>query len=296
MASYIQIENMSVRGFQAMQTLNLITPLPLFPACMFAHALASKLGVKDDGVALVIHDARVRAEAMPNKQFIETTLHGQRGGNCYSIGKSKAGGDYADPKGKPLAPQAMSGQPQASADGVFSLVIRVDGDVGTKEKVLSQIGKMRFAGGRIDNTPYVVITDTLPEWLPPAGRVVQSASEDVQRQLNSGKDIVESVFGRETAKGDAEVPRITLPATVGYAAISDFKPRDGARIGPSGEDLAVAPAEAMVGLFHLVNTRHVHLHEQSVFWNLEWGRESSCAAPFDYCHLIQSPKQTSLSE
>ncbi len=335
MIRYLILNGIHVRGFQMLHSPVLVSPLPLFGACMFAHALASRLGLESRGVMPLVHRVEPHMDALPvqnrkpaknakpeQQTIFQLYSNSKRGACGYMVGQKKDGGDYAkDYEG----PQSMSFQPSITGSGCFSIVIRIAGDRDGLEKTIRQekLRKLRFAGGYIDEVERITVKDELPRYLP-SGYCLMDASDEVQRDLARGRGIVESILIRErrgkmrseemdddaidAAELNAEEPEIIsditdesgiqsdsqgepyeqrIPTTLGYALLGDAKPRTGARPGPGGEPIDSAPAESMIGLVRLVNTRRISAKD-TPFWTLNWRTETESSPPFDYCLLTQS--------
>ncbi|WP_096365896.1 hypothetical protein [Thiohalobacter thiocyanaticus] len=329
---YVVIDNMSVRGFQAMQTPTIVSPAPVFATYMFSHALIERMngkleyGFKLHGVSMILHEARMDTDAIPSVSkgggaYVNEHVVSKRGACGYCIGGKNVGSDMGgDYSSRSVSPFSVASQPSVTASCVVSLILKVSGF--DSEEAEELVRTMRFAGGSIDDIGGIRIYENdLPSRLPP-GRFFMDARDKVESRLKTGANIVEAMFSRDNAiteevagdgatemgspaeasvsgNNDVEVEAEDLeesgdsatrlgyvqymPATLGYALLGDLKPREGARLGPDGEQIPAAPAEAMVGLVGLENVYEVMNSDRNIFWEFNWDNDGD----IPYCVIQQ---------
>lgn len=263
---YIVIHELRVEQFNMLQTLNVMTPLPLFAANMAAHAWTARHGASVIGVGLVVHNARPRREYLPKKgtrdKFAEG-LHNKRGANCFMVtGGGARGGDYSSTT---LTPTGMSYQPNAGADGVFSLVLEVS-DSFQVEDLRKELRGGRLAGGRIASYRRLTTPDNLEEAVASIRRGfwVLDAMDVTQARLAAGKGIVDAVLGRIPGGPGAEDGGWFVPVTIGYSPLTSVEPCAWSREGCDH-----AYAEACLGLVKLVSSAKLS-PSKPLLWRKGW--------------------------
>lgn len=332
--NYVVIDNIKIRGYQAMQTPTIVSAMPVFAGYMFSHALIEKQNEKGEhrfklhGVSMILHEVRMDMDmdAIPTVSkdkdvYINQHIISKRGACGYCIGGKSVGTDMGgDYSSRSVSPFSVASQPSVTASCVVSLVLKVSGF--NSKKAESLIRTMRFAGGSIDDFGHIsVYEDALPNLLPP-GKFLMNAREKVVSRLESGANIVEAMFSLDsvnTGEVTGEIHTETkspeeatvsdddgveveaedmdefvdtstrqgyvhyMPATLGYALLGDLKPREGARLGPDGEPIPAAPAEAMVGLVGLENVYEVMNSDRNTFWEFNWHNDGD----IPYCVIQQ---------
>lgn len=201
---YAVIDNIKVRGFQAMQTPTIVSAAPVFAGYMFSHALLEKMsqglmqGFTLHGVSMILHEARMDMDAFPGmKEGEDNGVISKRGAVGYCIGGKSVGSDMGgDYSSRSVSPFSVASQPSVTASCVVSLVMKVSGFDSEKARELLRF--MRFAGGSIDGFGDIKIyEDDLPPRLPP-GKFFMDARAKVESRLEAGANIVEALFARDT--------------------------------------------------------------------------------------------------
>lgn len=268
--SYLLIQNMRVQAANMHHSSFLVGGPPVMAAYLFGHAMGRELGFSVTGASLIHH------QMTPLGQFAYGTFMPQQRRSASLTFTNKAGKDYSS-KNK----QALSLQPVATAHLRVSLVLEVD-DTPSSDAVRGflagravtgfdpKCGKSstggRFSGGQI------------------VGHGLVDSFEDVDaalKQVTSGffvmdrKELLEPRDGKHQAELLIEhlgcypdkVPGASWlsSACVGYAAITSFEARDGAR---SGCDHAYA--EPLIGMVQYRSVRDAPKEIFDVFWSPQW--------------------------
>lgn len=247
---YIVIHELRVEQFNMLQSLNVMTPLPLFAANMAAHAWTARHGETVSGVGLVVHKARPRREYMPKKgtrDKFEEGLHNKRGANCFMVAGSLRGGDYSSTN---MTPTGMSYQPNASADGVFSLVLEVS-DSFQVDDLRKELRGGRLAGGRIAGYRQITTPASLEDAVASIRRGfwVLEAMAVTQARLATGMGIVDALLGRIPGGPGAEDGGWFVPVSIGYSPLTPIEPCAWSR-----DACDHAYAEVCLGLVKLVSS------------------------------------------
>lgn len=248
------------------QTPYLISPVPVFAAVMLGHAIASRLGVKDQGVGIIHHRTDPHIEYLPGTNGWQAP---------YPCQFRSATGDLASGGEGPIQNTL---QPAVTGDIEISLILEVDNSVGMEDvrRVIKKM-RMRLAGGTVPRLPDQHEFDHLGDAVRKCGRGfwVSDATDLVQKRISpgvaedgspiEGDHIIDAVMGRQEAGWHA-------PATLGYRALSRFEPRTGARSGPDGQSIDHAYGEALVGLvrFSSIFSHTWEGPDAPKLWSYEW--------------------------
>jgi CRISPR-associated protein Csy2 len=265
---YALIPHIKIKGVNMMQTPSILSPIPVFAANMFAHAVGSRLRAPVDEVGIIFHQAWPDVEYFPSngttKTFLNPSLINKRGACAFTIKGELNGGDYANP-GKSV--EAMSYQPGATATVELSLLLHFPNGFSL-DALKDQMKSARIAGGKVITSGNIkVFEDNLNHALAnlPSGYWVSDASEVVNKRLVLGASIGEAVLTRVLSSEGIEAGWY-VPATLGYSTITDFEQRNGARDG-----LDHAFAEPVLGLTRLLSASSIKQHEtEPKLWKHRW--------------------------
>ena len=247
---FVLISRLKAAHYNAQQSKDIIMPVPVHAAVMLGHALGERLGKSVQGVALVLHDARVEEEWLPKTAGGgERLLSNKRGATAFYVydKKNPHGGGYASTSD---GPTGMSYQMHATANGCFSLVLDFGDAYTTPEDVQAQLRTMRFAGGTLQNMPRVASMETMPELLGQisSGYLVMDASARAADALAAGQEPAH-VFLHKHSGG------YVVPAVMGYHLLTALSnQRKGIRRAPDMDVEGHAFAESIIGLiefFHI---------------------------------------------
>lgn len=266
---FLLVPNMQIKCASMLQTPAVLTPLPVFAAVMFSHALGERVGSSVLGAGVVFHDASPKIEEMIGADFyITRQLINKRGACAFYVSKEKNGGDYSSKSQE--TPTGMSYQPHASMDCELTLVLKLS-KAASMQKVKDELLRSKVAGGVVANADKLkpVFFDNFREVMDrvSSGFWVYDAKETVARRRLSGLDPVEAVLGRIDERG------WHVPVTVGYSPITDFAHRVGVRLGPAGDPVQHAFSEPVVGLVRLSSVRDVD-RERPPLWEHGWSSDN----------------------
>lgn len=256
---YVLISGLRVEHFNAQQTKDIVTPLPLHASVMLGHAIGAKLNAPVFRVGLILHHAAVEGEYCKTKNESRHMFSNKRGACAFMInsGVSDHGGGYSSGA---TGPSGMSYQANVSASGVFSIILDFDERAVAKGDIEQELSNMRLAGGNITAWSMVESFECWSDLIfrIRSGYFVLDAKEQVQLMLDSGQHIVDAMFNRREDKG------FYCPVTVGYSLLTTQNSDcGGIRMPPVASGVSVvghAFAEAVVGL---VQFRHLSFFKEN---------------------------------
>lgn len=265
---YALIPHIRIKGVNMMQTPSILTPVPVFAANMFAHAVGARIGSEVDAVGIVFHQAWPDVEYYPSsgtsKTFLNPSLINKRGACAFTVKGETNGGDYA---GGGQSVEAMSYQPGATATVELSLLFHFP-DGFSLDALKDQMRSARIGGGRVMSYGFIqAIEDDieLAKSKLPSGYWVSEASDVVIKRMALGQSITEAVLTKVKASEEIESGWY-IPVTLGYSTITEFEQRDGARDG-----LSHAFAEPVVGLTRLLSSGSIKRSEANPkLWRRRW--------------------------
>jgi len=281
---YLVIPRIDVQRANAMVTAGVISLCPVMPAVMMGEAFGHATGLFPEGLMLVHHDAYLLAEQgldHTSRSRVEHYPHQFRGATVIN-GKDIAGGDKKTP--------SNSIQPTASMNGTWSVVMQFAADSADADTLLSACKQFfcrlaRLAGGVITDYAAPLVEDDLPK----AMRACRGGFVVVDRSawlLSDEQTRIERLlaFADGSLQPEFEAPRRwLLPASLGYALLTEPEDTEGAR-----EGYPHAFAETLLGLVELISLRHTSAfqHEgglevednpdrtitpaESCFWRYSW--------------------------
>ncbi|WP_347257593.1 type I-F CRISPR-associated protein Csy2 [Methylocaldum sp.] len=264
---YLLLPRLEVQTANAQSAWWLINCTPVMAVALFTHNLGRHVGVFPHGVGIVHHDAQLLGE-----RFFGQFLPQQRRGAVF-IDKH----DYSS-KNK----NALSLQPTASCHLTLSLLLAFDSREGlpSPSKVERFLVNARLAGGQIIShgkpkplntrdeiqtairTGYWIVerTDLLEmsdEQGDPLDALIQACTRFRQRE-NGASSVTDQADVLDTW---------IVPTTLGYATLTEFAARKGAR-----EGYLHAYAEPLVGLVQYVSV-HRLADRPLPLWRYAWPRE-----------------------
>lgn len=257
MRAYLLIPSIRVQSANIVSSQIAVGGPPVTAALMFAHAMALKadLGVEVLGVALIHHSIEPLGQ-----WFYGVFYPQQRRAAAFTFTNSPAK-DYSS-KNK----QALSLQPTASAHMRISLIIELDRPVTAPDSVSRFLGSAKFSGGVVTGHDSIAQFDEMDDALEhvQTGFAVLDRRDllDPSHCANPAQAMVESL-GRARESGDEDS---WLSATcVGYAAITDFEAKQGAR-----EGYPHAFAEPLVGMVQFRSMRQLDVPSERLIWRSHW--------------------------
>ena len=247
--TYLVIPSMRVHGANLLTSARVAGGPPLMACAMFAHHIAREAGAKEIGFFLVHHDRQELG------QFVYGRFHAQQRRGAMFIDAK----DYSSSN-----KQALSLQPTLSAHMHVSVVIEFD-DLQDIEAVQKTLARARFAGGTVLSHGPIVVQEPLDAVFDglSGGFVLRDRSSEIKQ---SGMSRAQALVKRLSVNPKSEPDSSWLAATtLGYASITDFKHKAGAR-----EGCAHAFAEPLVGLVQYVSSRKSAAELKSLMWTSAW--------------------------
>lgn len=260
---YLLIPYLCATRANAQATPWLVSPVPVFAACMLGHALADDLGGKAAGVAYIHH----RAELIDERNLPGASEHrrfpNQHRGTSF-INKT----DYKGSGSKPV----LSLQPTYTAHLVASVIIALEGCDPSEQQVRESLFGRALAGGKITEHEQIRVFETKEAAFETirGGFVTVDASHllaqpNDQDQVNPLENFMQQTHGRRKKEDDTPFPWRT-GAVLGYTAVTEFRHRLNVR-----DQLPLAFAEPMVGLVDLISIRQLRQSNQEIpLWQWDW--------------------------
>ncbi|WP_018871531.1 MULTISPECIES: type I-F CRISPR-associated protein Csy2 [unclassified Thioalkalivibrio] len=276
---YLALPHLQVQQANALSTQWMISLCPVMAAVLMSHALGRALKVQPSGVAIIHHDAYLRAESFGD----------DRHPHQFRASTYIDGDDYSSHSKDPT----LSLQPTATMDLEWSLVLRFDEDLPERalRKVHTFLQRGRLAGGLIVDYRDPVLGYSLKgrsggdrsNW-GVIDRVVGGGHILADRSsLLTGKgphtriDRLLALAGNDPdpeASGAQPFSGWLTPAVLGYALTSSVESRANVR-----NDLPHAYCEPMVGLVEYIGLRtlqeHPDLNPEDLFWRYSWPHEAA---------------------
>ena len=270
MTDYLVLPHLKVQQANIYNAAFLVGGPPVLAAWFMAHALGRKLEQADDvhSLAFVLHSLT------PLGEWFYGNFNPQlRRGAAYTFGPGKNGSDYSS-KNK----QALSLQPVACAHMEISLVIGFRDLLGL-DNIPPLVQGGRLAGGLITSMGRPANCDNIFDALASikSGYLVMDRRDLMEQGEGNRAERFIAALGHKAEKDDGMG---WLSATcLGYAAISPFAKRAGAR-----EGYLHAFAEPLIGLVQYRSLRQCLDEEQAeqALWRPEWVRD-------DVFRIFQKP-------
>ncbi len=258
MTDYLVLPHLKVQQANIYHAAFLVGGPPVLAAWFMAHALGRKLDQADDvrSLAFVLHSLT------PLGDWFYGNFNPQlRRGAAYTFGSAKNGSDYSS-KNK----QALSLQPVACAHMEVSLVIGIRKLLGTDD-IPPLMSGGRLAGGIITGMGRPSAHDNISDALESIrnGYLVMDRRDLMEQGEGNRAERFIAALGHKAENNDGM--SWLSAACLGYAAISPFAQRKGAR-----EGYLHAFAEPLIGLVQYRSLRQcleADLAEQTL-WRPEW--------------------------
>ena len=232
--SYLVFPRVRVQAANMLSASFLMGGPPVFAAYGLGEALCFHLGggAKVTGMALIRH----HREAL-GQSFYGVVSPQQRRAAAFTFGKSANGSDYSSKN-----PHALSLQPVACAHLRVSIIWELEQVAGVKE-AREFLHRARLSGGLVTGHGEIVLEDSLEAAFDRVGNgyVVTDRRDMLEDKGKNQAELLVEALGAQPSAGEDNT---WLSATcLGYAAITSFEHRGGARCG-----FPHAVAEPLVGM------------------------------------------------
>ncbi|MDD2222845.1 MAG: type I-F CRISPR-associated protein Csy2 [Pseudomonas sp.] len=256
MAAFLVIPSMVVQGANLLTSPLLAGGPPVMAAAMFAHQLARVADTNDLGVVLVHHHRQDLG------QWAYGKFHAQQRRGAVFIDKT----DYAG------SSVSLSLQTTMTAHMRVSLIVEFD-NLQDETAVRDVLAQARFAGGQVQRHGDIAVFGKPSDAIQalPTGFVVRDMSlllQERMAQKNQGR--LEAMVNLLAARPNLEegVPPWLAASTLGYAALTPFQPKAGAREGKPH-----AYAEPLTGLVRYQPLREIDRKDfKHLVWRYTWPR------------------------
>lgn len=264
MMSYLVLPHLRVQQANIYNAAFLIGGPPVLASWFMAHALGRELGIADKvkSLAFVLHSMTPLGERHYGRFNPQL-----RRGAAYTFGNMRKS-DYLQ------GSINLSLQPVACAHMEVSLVIGINETLGSSDvdKTAQWLHRGRLAGGLVSGMNRLTIKEELSDALQSirTGYLVMDRRDLMESSAgNRAEKFVAALGTRPTAENGMG----WLSATcLGYAAITPFDPRSGAR-----EGYRHAFAEPLVGLVQYRSLRDIleNGEDKYTLWRPEWIKPES---------------------
>jgi len=253
--TYLYLPRIRIQAANAHATSWVINAAPMMALNMFGHNLGRKLEAFPSGVAVIHHDAQLLGES-EGKGFYGRLRPQQRRGASF-IDKN----DYSSKN-----PHALSLQPTASCHLTVSLVLSFE-DPFDVEEVEEFLSTARIAGGQVISwgEPAVFHEEAELRRSLRSGYWIIERRDLLEGQKNPLETIIQTIGHKAEPAPEGALPNTWIvPTVLGYATITDFQDRSGAR-----EGYPHAFCESLVGLVQYVLVRK-YGSQTLPFWQYQW--------------------------
>jgi CRISPR-associated protein Csy2 len=251
---YLTIPRLRTQAANIQRSAFLLGGPPVLAAWSLVHAIGRRASFGVGAVALIHHD-----QTLLGQQFNGVFSPQQRRGAAYTFEyKSGAGRDYSSKN-----EHALSLQPTASAHMTVSIIAEVT-NLHSTNAVTKSLYAGRFSGGQIVDHREVAMFDSLSA----AYDSISSGFCVMDRRdlLVGAKEDRHSAFVAHLGCDPSRDNQSWISATcVGYAALTPFQRRRGAR-----EGYTHAFAEPLIGLVQYKSLRSVKVETQNGLWRPTW--------------------------
>ena len=232
--SYLVFPRVRVQAANMLSASFLMGGPPVFAAYGLGEALCFHLGggAKVTGMALIHHNREALGQS-----FYGVFSPQQRRAAAFTFGKSANGSDYSSKN-----PHALSLQPVACAHLRVSIIWELEQVAGVKE-AREFLHRARLSGGLVTGHGEIVLEDSLEAAFDRVGNgyVVTDRRDMLEDKGKNQAELLVEALGAQPSAGEDNT---WLSATcLGYAAITSFEHRGGARCG-----YPHAFAEPLVGM------------------------------------------------
>ncbi len=252
--TYLVIPSMRVHGASLLTSNPVAGGPPLMACALFAHQIAREAGARDMGFFLIHHDRQELG------QFVYGRFQGQQRRAAMFID----GCDHSSANKNKNGYSSLSLQPTLSAHLRVSVVIKFD-DLQDVDAVQKMLARAKFAGGTVISHGQIETQETLQAAFKrlPSGFVLRDKSSELEQPGESRAAVLVKKLAANP-QIDAHPPWLSA-TTLGYATVTEFKHKGGAR-----EGLEHAFAEPLTGLVQYVSIRKAAPELKSLMWSYAW--------------------------
>ena len=256
--SYLVLPRVRVQAANMLSASFLMGGPPVFAAYGLGEALCFHLGggAKVTGMALIHHNREALGQS-----FYGVFSPQQRRAAAFTFGKSANGSDYSSKN-----PHALSLQPVACAHLRVSIIWELEQVAGVKE-AREFLHRARLSGGLVTGHGEIVLEDSLEAAFDRVGNgyVVTDRRDMLEDKGKNQAELLVEALGAQPSAGEDNT---WLSATcLGYAAITSFEHRGGARCG-----YPHAFAEPLVGMVQYRSLRQwrKEADTEEALWRPVW--------------------------
>lgn len=220
--SYLVFPRVRVQAANMLSASFLMGGPPVFAAYGLGEALCFHLGggAKVTGMALIHHNREALGQS-----FYGVFSPQQRRAAAFTFGKSANGSDYSSKN-----PHALSLQPVACAHLRVSIIWELEQVAGVKE-AREFLHRARLSGGLVTGHGEIVLEDSLEAAFDRVGNgyVVTDRRDMLEDKGKNQAELLVEALGAQPSAGEDNT--WLSAACLGYAAITPFEHRGGARCG-----------------------------------------------------------------
>ena len=256
--SYLVFPRVRVQAANMLSASFLMGGPPVFAAYGLGEALCFHLGggAKVTGMALIHHNREALGQS-----FYGVFSPQQRRAAAFTFGKSANGSDYSSKN-----PHALSLQPVACAHLRVSIIWELEQVAGVME-AREFLHRARLSGGLVTGHGEIVLEDSLEAAFDRVGNgyVVTDRRDMLEDKGKNQAELLVEALGAQPSAGEDNT---WLSATcLGYAAITSFEHRGGARCG-----YPHAFAEPLVGMVQYRSLRQwrKEADAEEALWRPVW--------------------------
>ncbi len=256
--SYLVFPRVRVQAANMLSASFLMGGPPVFAAYGLGEALCFHLGggAKVTGMALIHHNREALGQS-----FYGVFSPQQRRAAAFTFGKSANGSDYSSKN-----PHALSLQPVACAHLRVSIIWELEQVAGVME-AREFLHRARLSGGLVTGHGEIVLEDSLETAFDRVGNgyVVTDRRDMLEDKGKNQAELLVEALGAQPSAGEDNT---WLSATcLGYAAITSFEHRGGARCG-----YPHAFAEPLVGMVQYRSLRQwrKEADAEEALWRPVW--------------------------
>lgn len=256
--SYLVFPRVRVQAANMLSASFLMGGPPVFAAYGLGEALCFHLGggAKVTGMALIHHNREALGQS-----FYGVFSSQQRRAAAFTFGKSANGSDYSSKN-----PHALSLQPVACAHLRVSIIWKLEQVAGVME-AREFLHRARLSGGLVTGHGEIVLEDSLEAAFDRVGNgyVVTDRRDMLEDKGKNQAELLVEVLGAQPAAGEDNT--WLSAACLGYAAITPFEHRSGARCG-----YIHAFAEPLVGMVQYRSLRQwrKEADAEEALWRPVW--------------------------
>ena len=254
--SYLVFPRVRVQAANMLSASFLMGGPPVFAGLGEALCFHLGGGAKVTGMALIHHNREALGQS-----FYGVFSPQQRRAAAFTFGKSANGSDYSSKN-----PHALSLQPVACAHLRVSIIWELEQVAGVKE-AREFLHRARLSGGLVTGHGEIVLEDSLEAAFDRVGNgyVVTDRRDMLEDKGKNQAELLVEALGAQPSAGEDNT---WLSATcLGYAAITSFEHRGGARCG-----YPHAFAEPLVGMVQYRSLRQwrKEADAEEALWRPVW--------------------------